>query len=731
MAKAKKTKEQKLEDKQNDIESKKGLSKLELLDIAIAKIEKDFGKGTIASAGGLRGGDEDYISSGSIELNLKLTGTPHRGYARGTIVEIFGWESSGKSSLAQSAAGLIQKNGGIVAYIDAEHALDPEYAKKLGFDTDKAVICQPGNGEEGLNVAKQLCESNAVDLIIIDSVATLVPKAEMEGEIGDQFMGLQARMMSQALRELTPAVSKSKTVVIFINQMRMKIGVMFGCFHYDTLVNFVDGRSIPIGKVVDEQIVGDVYSYNPNSGLIEIKPITAWHYNGNVEVKEDFLHIQTNSIDGTGRFGFTCTPNHEILTDSGWKMAKDISYNDQLISKYNRTINGTYEQFLNGVFIGDSNISIRSKNTGSLRLQDNENKEYLNWKLDKLSPFINFTERKVNSGFRYDSDYNYELAKVKSILGERNPEYMFNNYSDLSLAIWIMDDGNYDIKNNHNRYSISVKRFKNNSIKLDKLVELFKNNGLECAYNLSDGYIQFKTDQTNKIASRICKYVPESMQYKLPEEFKGKYEEFELTNSPEINTEYVSIKEIRIASDRQMRNKRKFDISIKDNKNYMVGGYNNGVIVHNSPETTAGGNALKFYASQRLEIRRGDSFGPNYSVVAKDEDNFAGIFVKVKVVKNKIAPPFKKTEVPLLFESGIDNYYELLELGVLYDLIGKSGSWYSYNGEKVAQGKTQGINYLKQNPKIGEEIINAIKTIDLNNLPILEPAEETAQQDDF
>jgi len=196
------------------------------LETAISQIEKAFGKGII-----MRLGSEEaieplpVISTGSLSLDI-ATGVG--GYPRGRVIEIFGPESSGKTTLALSAIAEAQKLGGIAAFIDAEHALDINYARKLGVKVEDLLISQPDTGEQALEIAEALVRSNAVDIIVIDSVAALVPKAEIEGEMGDSLPGLQARLMSQALRKLTSAISRSQTIVIFINQIRMKIGVMFG-----------------------------------------------------------------------------------------------------------------------------------------------------------------------------------------------------------------------------------------------------------------------------------------------------------------------------------------------------------------------------------------------------------------------------------------------------------------------------------------------------------------------
>ena len=195
------------------------------LRTTVALIEKQFGEGAIMALGSERFAKIEGISTGSLSLDIALGG---QGIPRGRVVEVFGPESSGKSTLALHVVAQAQRTGGIAAYIDAEHGLDPIWAKKLGVQLETLLVSQPSSGEEGMQIAEMLIRSNAVDVIVIDSVAALVPQKELEGEIGDTHVGLQARLMSQSLRKLTGAIAKSKTAVIFINQIREKIGVMFG-----------------------------------------------------------------------------------------------------------------------------------------------------------------------------------------------------------------------------------------------------------------------------------------------------------------------------------------------------------------------------------------------------------------------------------------------------------------------------------------------------------------------
>ncbi len=194
------------------------------LQLAVDQIEKQFGKGSIMRLGEAHKIDVEMIPTGSLSLDLALGG----GIPKGRIIEIYGPESSGKTTVCLHAVAEVQKAGGTAAYIDAEHALDPAYAKRLGVNTEDLLISQPDSGEQALEILETLVRSNAVDIVVIDSVAALVPQAEIEGDMGDAHMGLQARLMSQALRKLTGVISRTKCTVIFVNQLRMKIGVMFG-----------------------------------------------------------------------------------------------------------------------------------------------------------------------------------------------------------------------------------------------------------------------------------------------------------------------------------------------------------------------------------------------------------------------------------------------------------------------------------------------------------------------
>lgn len=682
----------------NKVEDKEG--KLNALKNALGAIEKQFGKGAI-----MRFSDEesmpeiDFISTGSLKVDA-ITGG---GLPRGRIVEIYGPESSGKTTLCLSAIAEAQKLGLQCAFIDAEHALDVVYAQKLGVDVPNLLISQPDYGEQALEITDSLVASGAVDVVVIDSVAALTPKAEIEGEMGDSHMGLQARMMSQGLRKLTALAKKNNVLLIFINQIRHKIGVMFGCVHGETLLNFVDGPSLPMREVVEKQVKGKVWSFNEVTKVYEPKDIIDWHHNSFVEKNSEYIHIQTQSIEGHGRFDLTVTPNHKVYTDSGEKEARHLTMGDLLQSKYEQQVNGTLADFLWGTMIGDTHIALRDKSTAAIKLQDFKNPEYVEWKINKLKPFFTFKAIPVKKLTKFTSDYSTELAVIKKELEDRNPlSMLINHYSPMGLALWFMDDGSSDLTKSHCRGKISIDRLKGAHTALTDIAKAFETQtGILPLIDQQSGGLIFNKEEFIKLCEIIHKYIPECMQYKLPVEFRNKYKDFSLTAEKKTAIIYVPITEIRFASPRQMRMKDKYDISVADNHNYIVGGEHNGVLIHNSPETTTGGNALKFYASMRLDIRRIGS-------VKKGEDA-VGNEVKVKTIKNKVYPPFKEAITEITFGEGFNLMGEVIDLAVEQGIVSKSGAWYAYNDQKIGQGKDNSCTYLKENPAILNEIKDKLK----------------------
>src|SRR5213592_2235497 len=260
------------------IEEVPGMERDKMLEVTLSQIERQFGKGAVMRLGEHPAGQGvSVIPTGSLALDIALG---IGGIPRGRIVEVFGPEGSGKTTVCLHIVAEAQKNGGIALFIDAEHALDPTYARTLGVNIDELLVSQPYNGEQGLEIADMMVRSGAVDIVVIDSVAALVPRAEIEGEMGDSHVGLQARLMSQAMRKLAGSLSRFDTTAMFINQLREKIGVMFGCLSYGTRVTLADGTQEKIGKIVNQRRPVEVLSYDPDAGAVVPKRVVGWFDNG-------------------------------------------------------------------------------------------------------------------------------------------------------------------------------------------------------------------------------------------------------------------------------------------------------------------------------------------------------------------------------------------------------------------------------------------------------------------
>src|SRR6266496_1730693 len=302
------------------------LDREQALDTALGQIERQFGKGSVMRMSDRAQVAIGAISTGSLALDLALG---IGGLPRGRIVEVFGPESSGKTTLVYHVIAEAQRRGGICAFIDAEHAMDPTYAKKIGVNIDDLLVSQPDTGEQGLEIAELLVRSGALDVVAIDSVAALTPKAEIEGEMGDSHVGLQARLMSQALRKLAGTLNRTDTICLFTNQLREKIGVMFGCMNYSTRVVLADGTTEKIGKIVNQRLPVEVMSMNPKTGRISPRKVVDYFKNGETD---EWIRFEVEAAGGSGRRKFACTPNHLIFTPKGERPASEIQEGDEVLT---------------------------------------------------------------------------------------------------------------------------------------------------------------------------------------------------------------------------------------------------------------------------------------------------------------------------------------------------------------------------------------------------------------
>jgi recombination protein RecA len=679
------------------------------LEAALVQIERQFGKGSIMRLGEESRVPVEVIPSGSIALDVALG---IGGYPRGRVVEIYGPESSGKTTVALHAIANAQKAGGIAAIIDAEHALDPEYAQKLGVDTEALLVSQPDTGEQALEIMDMLIRSGAIDIVVIDSVAALVPKAEIEGEMGDSHVGLQARLMSQALRKITGALNSTKTTAVFINQLREKVGVMFGCMSYGTRVTLADGTQEKIGKIVNQRMDVEVLSYDAETDRMVPRRIVNWFDNGNAE---HFLQFTVAKSGGNGRAQFAATENHLIRTPGGWREAGELFAGDRVLVAEKHLLSDQQRQIVLGGLMGDGNLSPNRRDRSGTRFRMGhgaKQAEYLDWKASLLGN-VGHT-RTVNARGAVFADFTPlpELAELHDAVyfgdGKKHLTWEYlKSLTPLALAIWYMDDGSFTLRSKGvqertaggtGRIEIVVEAMSPGS--RDRLVRYLRDTRRLDVQLVTKGArqvsaIRFTTAATEKFQKLVAPYVHPSMDYKLLPRFRGQFA-VEPQFAPEIQR-LVAARVLNVQVKPPTRSMRRFDLEVEGLHNYFV----DGVMVHNSPETTTGGKALKFYASVRLDIRRIETL--------KDGTEAVGNRTRVKVVKNKMSPPFKTAEFDILYGVGISREGSLIDLGVEQGIVRKAGAWYTYEGDQLGQGKENARNFLKENDDVANEIEKRIK----------------------
>jgi recombination protein RecA len=679
------------------------------LETALAQIERQFGRGAIMRLGDDARAPVEVIPTGSIALDVALG---IGGFPRGRIVEIYGPESSGKTSLALHAVANAQKAGGIAAFIDAEHALDPEYAKKLGVDTDALLVSQPDTGEQALEIADMLIRSGAIDVVVIDSVAALVPRAEIEGEMGDSHVGLQARLMSQALRKIAGALNQTKTTAIFINQLREKIGVLFGCMSYGTRVTLADGTQEKIGKIVNQRLDVEVLSYDPDSGEIVPRRIVNWFNNGRAE---RFLQFAVAKSGGNGLAQFAATENHLIQTPGGYRPAGELIVGDRVIAAEPKLLSDQQVQVILGSLMGDGNLSPNRRGRTGTRFRLGHGAKqaaYLDWKVSLLGN-IRCT-RTTNAKRAVFADFTPlpELAELHDAVyfgdGKKHLSWDYlKALTPLALAIWYMDDGCFTVRSKgvqertqggSGRIDICVEALSPGT--RDRLLQYLRDtHGMDVKLFTrglrQNAILQFTTASTAKFQKLVAPYVHPSMEYKLLPRFRNRFGVEPEYAPAELRPQPARILDIHVKP--PTRSMNRFDIEVEGGHNYFV----DGVMVHNSPETTTGGKALKFYASVRIDVRRIETL--------KDGNEPVGNRTKAKIVKNKMASPFKIAEFDILYGIGISREGSLIDLGVEQAIVRKSGAWYTYEGDQLGQGKENARNYLRENPDLANEIEKKIK----------------------
>jgi RecA/RadA recombinase len=510
--------------KEKDTSHQEGLpldeGRQKALESTLTDLTKRFGDGTVMRLGDAQHLVVEVIPTGSLTTDIAIG---VGGIPRGRVTEIYGPESSGKTTICLHVIAEAQKRGGICAFVDMEHALDPTYAAKIGVNIDNLYVAQPDTAEQALEIMEAFVRSGAMDVVVLDSVAALVPRVEIEGEMGDSHVGVQARLMSQALRKLAGAIKSSNVAVLFTNQLREKIGVMYGCFTGDARVLLADGTEETIETLVREKRDVEVMSFNDETGAFEPRRILNHFDNG---IADEFLRFTVCS-DSNMYHSFTCTPNHLLMTPQGYVEAGELEELDLLVTATTRV--------------------------------------------------------PVAMGMEMDETSDFGEALLGSASSHQLP------------------------------YSSGV------------------------------GEI--------------------------------------------VNIEVVS------------ETANRFDLEIEGNHSYVV----DGVVVHNSPETTSGGRALKFYASVRLDVRKLESIKASGGEVI-------GSRTRVRVTKNKVAPPFREAEFDISFaEGGISKLGEIIDLATELTIIEKRGAFFRYNDGLLGQGRENAKTFLSENPAVRDEIEDAVR----------------------
>jgi recombination protein RecA len=604
-----------------------------------------------------------------------------------------------------------QRNGGICAYIDAEHAMDPVYATAIGVNIDDLLISQPDTGEQALEIADMLIRSGALDVIVVDSVAALTPRAEIEGDMGDAHVGLQARLMSQALRKLTGTLSKSDTIAIFINQLREKIGVLYGCFEYSTKVALADGSTEKIGKIVNQRLPVEVLSYDPKLGAVVPKRVVNWFDNGETD---SFLQFTVAKSGKPGRSQFACTPNHLIRTPAGWREAGELKVGDNVMTSTPHYLSSFQLQALRGTLMGDGSMSMNTNgHAARFRYSHGARQvDYADWKASLFANVDSTRHVREDGVVTYDFTPLPELAEMRRSVYTNGKKSFDDDYlkslTPLSLALWYLDDASFTIRSQGKqtrfggitgRAEICVEAMElaTRTRLVDYLADTW---GIHCKL-ISKGKKQvaaliFSTEETRKLQILIARFIHPSMEYKLLPQFRGRFGVEPVFEAMRYELIAMPVTDIHVKP--PTKSMHRFDIEVEDSHNYLV----DGVVVHNSPEVTPGGRALKFYASIRLDIRRVEAI--------KDGADVIGSRTRVKVVKNKCSSPFKVAEFDIMYGTGISREGSLLDVGVELGFIKKAGAWFTYEGEQLGQGRENAKQFLRETPELMIEINEKVRS---------------------
>jgi recombination protein RecA len=498
--------------------------------------------------------------------------------------------------------------------------------------------------------------------------------------------------------------------LIFINQLREKIGIVYGCFHYSARVILADGTTEKIGKIVNQRMPVEVLSFDAVTGKMVTKRVVNWFDNGTTD---EFLQITVAKPVKNGRAQLACTPNHLIRTPSGWVEAGQLKVGDRVLEALPHYLSEFQATALRGTLMGDGALSpTRSGHGARFRYSHcGAQTEYADWKASLFG----------NVGFsrfvRADQVVTYDFQPMPELADLRDSVYVegkkvfdddfFKALTPLSLALWYMDDACFTVRSKglqvrteggSGRADVCVEAMAPST--RDRLVAYLVDTWGVHAKLISSGamrkaVLQFPTSETAKLQALIAPYVHPSMEYKLLPRFRGQFSVEPDFAPPRYELVAMPVVDVRVKL--KTRSMRRFDIEVEGSHNYLV----DGVMVHNSPEVTPGGRALKFYSSVRLDIRRIESI--------KDGTDVVGNRTRVKVVKNKCAAPFKQAEFDIMYGQGISREGSVLDVAVELGFVKKAGAWFTYEGEQLGQGRENVKVFLRENPQLMAELDGRVR----------------------
>jgi recombination protein RecA len=535
-------------------------------------------------------------------------------------------------------------------------------------------------------------------------------------------MGSQARLMSQAMRRLTAVVSKTKCVCIFTNQIREKIGVMFGCFPYQTAVMMRGGRSEMIGTLVDGRKPAEVISWDPKTKAFTPTVVVRRFKHGrnvkNFSLNDDEIGALRTAYrtlvfrypNAAGFNKFSCTPNHTIFTPSGEISAEELTIGDKILVRHKGLkFSSDLQDLLLGSMLGDGSIKQEGKMAAYFREEHaQEQKAYVKWKEKAFGRLCRKPSDNPH-GYGFSTVSLFEFAEMRAKFYSQNKRYkhittaLLEQLNPLSLAVWYLDDGTNDSQYRaNNEKTVHLHKLTEKECRSFEAVFAAKF-GIKCTVTnrpkSGSARISFYGEQADRLEEIIRPYCHRSMAYKL-------------TAHPEIGSKLAgldfSTREVEEAIPCEIFECRekfidgkmgvRYNVEVEENANFLLA---SGAIVHNSPETTSGGRALKFFSSIRIDIRRKDQ-------IKTPDGKVIGNRTKIKVVKNKVAPPFTEVEFDIMYNEGISASGSLVDLGVEHRILEKKGAWITFQGELVGQGRDAAKQAIREKPELAEKITKAI-----------------------